>query len=282
MEGRRTKTDLIADRKQIETAADSSRRTEIKPEEARAPVSAVPPENVWEAKTKASLVHKKKSKQQVRPPPGLAPPPGFASLADRKPDGMNADAAPFPGPRHNSDVATARGRPLQISGTTRIGRSFSDTSLASSDPKEASQPSSPVVDALEGTHQNNPLDAPPIPTPSLSANEGFDVLAFLDDILNEGSTSADDGGAIMEATSDNSRTAEQPFSPNPWATSSSMYQSRAAAYGISIEDETIREPDPIDLPLLTPEAILSSSIGQDEKEDKEGDAISFYADLLGE
>jgi hypothetical protein len=118
---------------------------------------------------------------------------------------------------------------------------------------------------------------------------GFDVMDFLDGILNdtlpadEDGANSDPGGLLVEAQPVGQNSTVLPFSANPWAALDEGHQSRAAAYGISFEDEIGRTADQtnLNLPLLTPAAILAAtSLARDQDEpDTRG---SFYATLLEE
>ena len=126
-----------------------------------------------------------------------------------------------------------------------------------------------------------------------SQNDGFDVMDFLDSILNDGSTGQEESdklpmpGDLLSAASHNA-----PVLANPWA---SEGKSRAAAYGISFDDSEgdtereesspvfgVRASPSVDgiasVPLLTPAAILSAY----DDEDDEDQGTSFYASLMRE
>lgn len=188
-----------------------------------------------------------------------------------------------------------------------------------------------VADVTKTTENSSvlssPVDQPWIPTllneesepveqPWLPAllNEdtdgGFDVMDFLDGILQDGSpTEAKPTldikpsvpatpGRIVVGTAGNA--SSTPVSANPWAR-----ESRAAAYGISFDDEEGGKTKPSttglgdilkgssmekvipgglggNIPLLTPAAILNAegNINIAVEEDDKG--ISFYAGLLDE
>jgi hypothetical protein len=127
------------------------------------------------------------------------------------------------------------------------------------------------------------------------SQNGFDVMDFLDSILNDGVSAeqetdqSQDPGMLLPGASD------APLLSNPWA---SERKSRAAAYGISFDDVddmsseaspilNVRAATPTDegssfgnIPLLTPAAILLS--GQEEEGDDADGVHSFYASLMGE
>ena len=125
-----------------------------------------------------------------------------------------------------------------------------------------------------------------------TSQNGFDVMDFLDSILNDGGPAeqeSEDPGMLLAGGSD------APLLSNPWA---SEGKSRAAAYGISFDnaDDMSSEASPIldvraatptdegsafgNIPLLTPAAILLS--GQDDEGNDEDRAQSFYTSLMGE
>ena len=142
------------------------------------------------------------------------------------------------------------------------------------------------------------------------AESGFDVMDFLDGILQDGTSTESEptletepsaqgtSGRIAVATAGN--VSSTPVSANPWAR-----ESRAAAYGISFDDEegnstkdsTTGFDDSLkaspmekvipgglggNIPLLTPAAILNAegNINADVEEDDK--AMSFYAGLIDE
>jgi hypothetical protein len=143
---------------------------------------------------------------------------------------------------------------------------------------------------------------------------GFDVMDFLDGILNDNSNPAEDDGVntepgsllVAEAQSAGQSSTVLPFSANNlWAPGNEGHQSRAAAYGISFEEEMQRSAYQaaanLNLPLLTPAALLSATtLTQDEDEpdltsvallsatiltrdeDEPDTRGSFYATLLEE
>eukprot|EP00536_Pseudo-nitzschia_multiseries_P002791 jgi/Psemu1/283966/fgenesh1_pg.39_\ len=132
------------------------------------------------------------------------------------------------------------------------------------------------------------------------AESGFDVMDFLDGILQDGSTAKEEPALEIESSSPgtpakvatgsvgNSTT---PVSDNPWAR-----ESRAAAYGISFDDEegnaartsatglekTITGGLGGNIPFLTPAAILNAEERNAIAQDEEDKTVSYYAGLLGE
>jgi hypothetical protein len=125
-----------------------------------------------------------------------------------------------------------------------------------------------------------------------NSQNGFDVMDFLDSILNDGSAgdTEQDGaagpGSLLADVLPN-----VPLVANPWASDGGR-SSRAAAYGIAFDyggegDLSpifgVRASTPTDdgfgnIPLLTPAAILLA--GQDDNEDDRGS--SFYASLMAD
>jgi hypothetical protein len=124
-----------------------------------------------------------------------------------------------------------------------------------------------------------------------NSQNGFDVMDFLDSILNDGSagdTEQDQAagpGSLLANVSPN-----VPLVANPWASDGGR-SSRAAAYGIAFDygegDASpifgVRASTPTDdgfgnIPLLTPAAILSA--GKVDDEDDRGS--SFYASLMAD
>ena len=276
----------------------------------------------------------------VRPPPGLAPPPGFGGEDSRK--GLSQE--PFPvlessqsnlGPMLDAVLSTPNvilAAPVQsdvltFSQTaTNRGDLLFPGSLADGQDLVYEAPAAQVGESPLPLQQTSPSIGPlgspsdsisipkgefvqgATPTPSLTpivplleerpsiTGGGFDVMDFLDSILDEGSAAEEyDAGITSTLLTAN---AAVPVLSNPWA---SERKSRAAAYGISFDDDadddqhsdegpslTVRAITPTDdsvgfgsIPLLTPAAILSA--GQDEDDSVGGDKeTSFFASLIGE
>lgn len=178
---------------------------------------------------------------------------------------------------------------------TRSGDS-SDLSLSAS-------PGLTPMNSLDGFPPRSRYDEPSGSMVPQKEMTGFDVLDFLDGILNDRNVSvvdAEKGEAdliVGDLSVEGSSTQLPIVASNPWATpnvtkegaanASNERQSRLSAYGISIEDESEHRldeslnlpslaPGEDSLPLLTPAAILSSEVEQSRK------GQSFYAHLLGE
>jgi len=229
-----------------------------------------------------------------RPPPGLAPPPGFGESAGNQPVAAS--------PLHSSESLGSQvsfGREY-LDKPSIVSRSLTGESyipVASSSPLDHIQlPStaSPIlpyriIGTTRSAESNRSLlddsgGALP-PVDQKFEMTGFDIMDFLDGILNEGSGSADIDGGDTGGLLAETQLPEQilPFSANPWAVEAEGYQSRAAAYGIAFEEESGRaaeQTEKIDLPLLTPAAILTAS-KVDEEEETSGSG-SLYATLLVE
>jgi hypothetical protein len=258
----------------------------------------------------------------LRPPPGLAPPPGFGRdepMVDVRPALMNVS---FPlagsgGPTElgsmltaalaNTDLAMPGNSP---SGTlpplpfsqAAAGRSdLLFTNLGAETLPDISNTPTPDNLMTPGVHANVPppnmsshqqfLPPVQIEEPNNSQN-GFDVMDFLDSILNDGGPGDQGGdqgenpGLLVPETHDEAP--GMPLLSNPWATEG---KSRAAAYGISFDDadDLSSEGSPIlnaraatpsmddgaavaNIPLLTPAALWLA--GQD---DEGGDAANAYS-----
>ena len=209
----------------------------------------------------------------LRPPPGLLPPPGF--------DGGFTTAL---------DQTALSGEPLSISSPPPTGNSDTDLINTSTPPvvsRSISDTSDSVGEAfLRAIHSESPVtgvsEGPPSPTRPMSSLDelqpdsdnrrsvaDFDVMDFLDGILEEGSgVSADAegatvGGGFLPSAQGSGASGGSggggddhhpqsipsnvmPISANPWATNSSetLEASRAAAYGIAFEDAGGDRPPP--------------------------------------
>jgi len=154
-----------------------------------------------------------------------------------------------------------------------------------------------------------PIEQPWLPALlNEDAESGFDVMDFLDGILQDGSTTSQDEpvneltpaaprtpSRILGGTTGNATT---PVLANPWA---SEGKSRASAYGISFDEEENNDNSSSqsglngllegtsmnedlsgglgsNIPLLTPAAILNA----EENNNSDDKTISFYAGLLDE
>jgi hypothetical protein len=169
---------------------------------------------------------------------------------------------------HDLSVAADAESAFPVNGSQNMSR------LAQSSGPSQTQPNG-FVDQLSAAMN---------PPPSEGHNDGFDVMDFLDSILNESTQEQaaqthDTGAVLLPGTS--------PILSNPWA---SEGQSRAAAYGISFErsegDVSVDAESPIlnaraavpveqqgivgNIPLLTPAAILFS----DQEQQREMEAMT--------
>lgn len=165
-----------------------------------------------------------------RAPPGLAPPPGFGSPSTTplSPQESRSAKRPHPVGRALSNESSILSEALSFNTPDRLGN-ISGDSLS----HILSQPSTPHDDTE------------------------FDVMEFLDGILNDGQTEDLTPPPLNESIL-NLGPSSRGVSSNPWASS------RAAAYGIDMDDTGYEDGSFDNLPLLTPEAIL----GHDEDESK--------------
>jgi hypothetical protein len=271
----------------------------------------------------------------LRPPPGLAPPPGFNqdSPGALPPPGSNqvlsigasgeTSLGPMLTAALNHDASLGGSAPASNSPFSQVGagrsdllfsRNVIDTGLdltyeTSNNPVgENGMPllvvPSPTIGIGQGAFGQATAPAESL-TPIIpfigeaghTSQNGFDVMDFLDSILNDGSAGDTDQdqagpGSLLEDVSLN-----VPLVANPWAFDGGS--SRAAAYGIAFDYEHSEGEDPShgdaspifgvrastptgdgfgNIPLLTPAAILSA--GQDDDEDDRGS--SFYASLMAD
>jgi hypothetical protein len=161
---------------------------------------------------------------------------------------------------------------MDSSGLTRLDSLFSSGALDAS-PKKNPE------DAGIGENVSPRADHTPYDEGERTAD--FDVMDFLDGILGE--SERDEVINRFSGVPEYVPTVMLPS--NPWASEHSDHSklsSRAAAYGIAVEDTSDRADDPmvLTLPLLTPATILSSNESRSNKEDKK--QKSFYASLLNE
>jgi hypothetical protein len=273
----------------------------------------------------------------IRPPPGLSPPPGFGGSSTLTPPAMETeknidtpiyniaslksilyvDMTEKREEKHPVEFATSPERlPFSPTGssvgtrdglfTRHLDLDISQSSLlpihrsrisfapnARTSVARLEDASLPFSQTTVNSMTSDSVNAP------LLINEGnqngFDVMEFLDSILNEGGTFDDSEEQNMKEFMIGSASDTTPFRANPWA---SENKSRAAAYGISFDDDddsisngsssTQRfEGHPVDriaitevddsIPLLTPAAILNST-----EEDGNGASlpISFLTSLV--
>jgi hypothetical protein len=254
------------------------------------------------------------SNPPLRPPPGLAPPPGFGGEA--KTDGapastiasLSIDAAGQStlGPMldaalSNPDLTLAAASPSGalpfLGGDLLFTRNLPDSSGTPVSDSAFPPPvhSSPTMAGLQKGY-GEPLTQA-LFDESNSGQNGFDVMDFLDSILNDGVSGEQEGDQNQDQGIMLPEASDVPLLSNPWA---SERKSRAAAYGISFDDadDESSESSPIfnvraatylpteegptlgSIPLLTPAAILLS--GQEEKGDEEHRVHSFYTSLMEE
>jgi len=273
--------------------------------------------------------------------PILTPPPGFGTpqmMNVPVSPSVNTQFPPRPATESKLSLETMLLSPALTGGSNDADLSLSDllftgVSIRDSNPSPTMPPTMHgfrVADVAM-TSENASALPPPIVEeqwlPTILNNDaesGFDVMDFLDGILQDGSNSEDDVPAaeiielsapgtpsriIVGGTGGNATTTTTatPVSANPWAR-----ESRAAAYGISFDDDDDEDGNignasttmgldgllkgssmdkgiPVghlggNIPLLTPAAILNAEENNNiaavvEEDDK---AISFYAGLLEE
>jgi len=256
----------------------------------------------------------------LRPPPGLAPPPGFGGQGN---SGTQLNTIP------RSSFDTSLLTPAAFLSDTSILGSPSSTVIGT--------PSRPIGDASFGGLSPSILTASGVPTLPSSSRDvageallasvtstpmnrglessvhnsdsaaGFDVMDFLDSILNDGNSVPQPPTSQPPLPPNDNQnpfvsgnpTPLPPLSSDPWATER---QSRASAYGIAIDDAHTPSVDPsvdglnppstissldggepiASIPLLNTASILyaTDSVRDDDDEDDENDD-SFYASLLG-
>ena len=229
--------------------------------------------------------HEPPSPRLLRPPPGLLPPPGF--------DGGVVQAAVLSVEDFGSPLESQMPPPPLTSHSTASADIF--ITPPPSTTRKISETSSSMGEAfLRAIHSENPGSASPV-REMIALEEinlqrqdsDFDVMDFLDRILDEGNGSrmlgGDDAGAfslgtaqspVLPPTTGSSSGSPGPIAANPWASSyDSLEASRAAAYGIAWEHTA-------DAPLLTPATIFASNV--DEEQSANQKSHSFYADLLNQ
>lgn len=234
---------------------------------------------------------------KLRPPPGLLPPPGFgdSSLLPQAVSTAPAVGGPSPLEVNTVEDSTAIPSPPATSDSRESSDFLSVPAPVMS--RNVSDQSNTVGEAfLRAIHSETPAPASPArdmtPLEEFNNSQGrdsdFDVMDFLDGILDEGNGSAtldgeNAGGFSLDTTQTAETTPMFPpdespglISANPWASNNEGFEaSRAAAYGIAFE----QTGDSANIPLLTPATIFAANAeeqGEDEKSD------SFYAGLLNE
>jgi len=259
----------------------------------------------------------------VRPPPGLAPPPGFAAASISSQGSQSSRCSlplpPIPSieephlntpedllsllvPRTDEPLDKAE-LSLQLNNyspteplLTPLSVQRSNASLigelgGSTLAKVPSTPSSPMgpVPSLSSS-----LDGPSLNNQNFleetQNNNGFNVMDFLDSILDEPKDDEEGPGINDDGVGGSLSYALQ---SDPWAADK---KSRASAYGIAVE-ESNDHPDEVDLvqvllannstPLLTPASILgvteSESAGEEEEAPRyRSRSNTFHKSLLGE
>eukprot|EP00934_Nitzschia_sp_Nitz4_P004998 Nitzschia sp. Nitz4//scaffold14_size191712//27450//35452//NITZ4_001702-RA/size191712-snap-gene-0.126-mRNA-1//1//CDS//3329536864//4988//frame0 len=239
----------------------------------------------------------------VAPPPGLSPPPGF---------GTGAPTGLLPAATASSELPLSLGTDSATLGDMLSAALNSDLGLPVAPPPDTTSATSPLAysqfgapsasDMLFGvtsalptvgsdtnlvrdgmlgsTSEHLPSGGDPalerLLHDSAGRRNGFDVMDFLDSILDDG-----DGG---EGNNDNTAdllNGDALFQPNnPWAA-----ESRASAYGISM-DPSAEDTDSETSPSLYPQRglglrpfALTPMAGEEEEDDR---AFSFYAQLTEE
>lgn len=217
--------------------------------------------------------------QYFKPPPGLAPPPGFGDVSVCLPYAQSSSATndmilPFPSSqqpdksvelRYESTIRDLSHTDLGMLVPQDIGTHFVTSHLSVPNTHEKNSP-------LASSNAISPLDllypwglgasdsANSLFPENNSSTAEFDVMDFLDGILNDGgSLSAEDEAveilpanlmmesAVLASTSSPARLRNGsllPFVSNPWATEEQLdrSQSRLSTYGIAIEDPSDRIP----------------------------------------
>lgn len=275
----------------------------------------------------------------LRPPPGLAPPPGFggspttisaksAPMLSNPVDALDTSLLslemmldsnsnidlPLMGPQSDVTLPFSRGATVGSDlffTRNTVGEFRSTTADAAADTFGFPVSQSPTITRLGtavsgsrgGEILRRPHAEPVIPmllNEAESNQDGFDVMDFLDSILNEGAPMVQPEEPDVNARTDAAvglTGSAAPVLDNPWATEG---RSRAAAYGISFDedDDNSSNASPIfgvllegnsvedgppglgNIPLLTPAAIFNAE--QDEDVDEGDIVVSFYAGLVDE
>jgi len=279
---------------------------------------------------------------QVQSPPGFGPPPGFGaphtkvnlhpvSSTDSQ---LSLDTMLHPtlaGGLNEADISlgvpslpfrhtNAGGSDLLFSGAIRESnpsptrRGFNAVDVSSTAMTEHSNalPSPVEQPWLPPLINEEPelVEQPWLPAlRNEDAESGFDVMDFLDGILQDGSSGESEPTLETEPAAHGTpgrigvggTTSSTPVSANPWAR-----ESRAAAYGISFDDdeegsstkasppglEDILKASPMEkvlpgglggnIPLLTPAAILNVEGNNTADVEEDDKVMSFYAGLIDE
>ena len=218
------------------------------------------------------------SQPNVRVPRTLPPPPGF-ERSDGGPQGQDPAHSRTQGQLPTDDFSASHefGGPsnvphLPIPGVGPSVISGGDIGAASPARSALGGELASGQDDLIGSLLVGSTSPPPPPSAShFNSEDGFDIMDFLDGVLNEGSVQPEvpseqihDGAALNDVP--NPPLVQVPL--NPWAagTDGNEFRSRAAAYGINFDEDTSErtaEGVLVDLPMLTPAAILGH---QDDEE----------------
>ncbi|KAL3921670.1 MAG: hypothetical protein SGILL_002627 [Bacillariaceae sp.] len=262
-------------------------------------------------------------RELIRPPPGLAPPPGFggsagveqntASATDRinaeellnNPPSIqdilgsqaNIQIDPLPGPTSLPFAATnTSGSMIFSSVSSDIGGTENHLSFVSSpSPSSSATPATSIPPMSGNVGLGGSMEQQPsLPVLNEESQNGFDVMDFLDSILNEGGpleeqapeVLPDNGNELIGGT-----TNPAPVLSNPWASDG---KSRASAYGISFDEDDASSSDGtetgsddqanqehnVNIPFLTPAAILNAEPEKDGEEEDGAVSMSFYTGLV--
>ena len=250
----------------------------------------------------------------MRPPPGLAPPPGFGSSGDGSEHRRVSSHDSLPPVVPNLMIQTEP--PLSLGSGTGF-TSPVGTPISSSG-KEHTMGASlfasvrpPVASSSLLLSNQTPLMS--ADTQDSQISNGFDVMDFLDSILRDQEPLRKEEESLGDLLAEKATAsiAAMPVSSDPWATER---KSRAAAYGIHVEDEDDGADDTTDdivyamfasavstnqtsgesssslhnsVPLLTPSAMLAANRVDSEDGEENSSAPlfnrgSFYSSLLKE
>jgi hypothetical protein len=258
----------------------------------------------------------------IRPPPGLAPPPGFGgspatahnpptsidkintdSVLDNAPSiqdilgpQIDTQADPVLGSTSLPFTTTSTSSSIMFSSvSSELGRSENHFNFGSSPPPSTGTPGPPDPSLAENVCLSLPTEQSSLPILNQESQNGFDVMDFLDSILNEGGPLEPDEPMGPSNSGDDLIGAARnpaPVLSNPWA---SEGKSRASAYGISFDDEDdASSSDGTDtpsedlatqghggnIPFLTPAAILNAEADTNAEEENVHVAMAFYAELM--
>ena len=279
----------------------------------------------------------------IRPPPGLAPPPGFGGFDSSM--GFDSSSSSLLAPSLSElpsapqiysqsmssllpplDTSSSLLQPTNTDAGTALDRLYSSAS-----PSELAHKSSSLFHTIRATDEKNleisqralhhePMSSiaqmPLLAAPHISSEDarlknappgtskqsqgsdgGFDVMSFLDNLLDESGRDESESAASNAA-------AAPPLLADPWALGR---QSRAAAYGISVEEkagdpnrqgivqailaaspEQRSDASTLVEPLVAPAALASNGVSVFDDDDdnasppQDYNSGDFYARLLGE